>query len=123
MRVLITGGAGFIGSNLARRLLADGDDVAIIDDLSTGYAANIDDLDVDFTEASILNEQALASAAQGADAIVHLGALGQCASFCRRPNRLTCRERYRDADGFRSRSEDRCLRDCRVIEQCLWVGP
>lgn len=76
MRVLITGGAGFIGSNLVRRLLADGDDVVVIDDLSTGFAANLDGLAVEFHEASILDEASLRVAAAGVDAIVHLGALG-----------------------------------------------
>jgi len=76
MRVLVTGGAGFIGSNLVRRLLADGDSVAVIDDLSTGFAENLRDLPIDFIEASILDSGALAEASAGADAIVHLGALG-----------------------------------------------
>ena len=41
MRALITGGAGFIGSHLAEKLLALGHDVTVLDDLSTGSAENI----------------------------------------------------------------------------------
>lgn len=76
MRVLVTGGAGFIGSNLVRRLLTDGDDVVVLDDLSTGYAHNLESLPVDFVHASILDEEALAQASEGIDAVVHLAALG-----------------------------------------------
>lgn len=43
MRVMVTGGAGFIGSNLVDRLLAEGDDVDVVDDLSTGSLANLAD--------------------------------------------------------------------------------
>ena len=68
VRVLVTGGAGFIGSNLVRRLLADGDDVVVIDDLSTGYAHNLINLPIDLVQASILNRQALDQAVAGADA-------------------------------------------------------
>ena len=45
MRYLVTGGAGFIGSNLCRRLLDDGHSVACLDDLSTGKYSNIEELE------------------------------------------------------------------------------
>lgn len=74
--MLITGGAGFIGSNLVRRMLADGDEVVVIDELSTGFMAHLKGLPVEFHQASILDSAALSAAATGTDAIVHLGALG-----------------------------------------------
>ncbi len=78
MRVVVTGGAGFIGGNLCRHLLAtDGtDSVVVIDDLSTGSRSNLDGLAVDLVEGSIVDEAALDEACAGADAIVHLAALG-----------------------------------------------
>jgi len=77
MRVLITGGAGFIGSNLARFLLDSSEpaEVRVIDDLSTGFRENLNGLDVDLVERSILDCDALIKAATGMDAIVHLGAI------------------------------------------------
>ena len=80
MRVVITGGAGFIGGNLCRALLAAGCEVSVIDDLSTGNRANIDELihthDLRFVEGTILDDAALDAAFDGADAVVHLAALG-----------------------------------------------
>lgn len=76
MKILITGGAGFIGSNLAKHALAAGHQVSILDDLSTGYIENIDKLDIKFTHASILDDDALAHACDGAEEVVHLAALG-----------------------------------------------
>ena len=76
VRLLITGGAGFIGSNLARLALDRGHQVNVIDDLSTGYEENLDGLDVTFVKGSILDEEAMRSALEGADSVVHLAALG-----------------------------------------------
>lgn len=75
MRVLITGGAGFIGSNLAARALAENVDVTVIDNLSTGSKANLLGLDATVVEASILDTDALDEALAGVDSVVHLAAL------------------------------------------------
>ncbi len=70
--ILITGGAGFIGSHLADRLLAGGARVSIVDDLSTGARRNVPE-GAAFTEASILDfDHALLD---GVDAVVHLAAV------------------------------------------------
>jgi len=57
---LVTGGAGFIGSHVARALVEQGAHVRIIDNLSTGYLENINEIgDVDFINASINDHDAL----------------------------------------------------------------
>jgi len=76
MRLLITGGAGFIGSNLAKLALAHHVEVTILDDLSTGYRENIQDLDVTFIEGSILDVDAVRKSLVGVDSVIHLAALG-----------------------------------------------
>ena len=73
-RVLVTGGAGFIGSHLVRGLTALGAEVLVIDDLSTGHAANVPD-GVDFRRASILDDDALRDAAHGCRVIFHEAAM------------------------------------------------
>lgn len=75
MRVAVTGGAGFIGANLVRRLLATGSDVVVLDDLSTGRRENVAALSVRFIEGSILDPGRLDDALDGADAVVHLAAV------------------------------------------------
>lgn len=76
--ILITGGAGFIGSHLADALIARGDQVAVIDDLSTGAVANIRHLKghphFRYTLDTIANEAALAELIDESDAVVHLAA-------------------------------------------------
>lgn len=75
MRLLITGGAGFIGSNLAKAAVAAGIDVTVIDNFITGDKANLEGLDVELIEGSILEASPLRAALGGVDAIVHLAAL------------------------------------------------
>jgi UDP-glucose 4-epimerase len=74
MRVLITGGAGFIGANLTRELTGRSIGVSILDDLSTGRKENLTGLDADFHLGSILDIEQLTTLAAGVDAIVHLAA-------------------------------------------------
>lgn len=78
MKVLVTGGAGFIGSHLVERLLADGCQVTTIDNLSTGSMENIesfkDDPRFDFVEGDILNAGMMESLAEHSDVIFHLAA-------------------------------------------------
>ena len=70
----MTGGAGFIGANLSRRLRSQGDDVVVVDDLSTGDLDNLRDLGVTFVEGTILDPDTLDTAMRGASAVVHLAA-------------------------------------------------
>jgi UDP-glucose 4-epimerase len=74
---VVTGGAGFIGSHLAERLLNDGSPVRIVDNLSTGKRANLDRLhgDVQFHQVSITDLDALRPIFAGADTVFHQAAL------------------------------------------------
>jgi UDP-N-acetylglucosamine/UDP-N-acetyl-alpha-D-glucosaminouronate 4-epimerase len=75
-RVLVTGGAGFIGSNLARALLDRGDSVRILDNFSTGNRANLQGLDVEVVEGELRSYERVHNAVKGVDVVYHLGALG-----------------------------------------------
>lgn len=77
MRALVTGGAGFIGSHIVRRLLAIGYEVRVLDNLSTGRRSNLSDVadDIDLREADLRDAVAVRVAADGCDAVFHLAAL------------------------------------------------
>jgi UDP-glucose 4-epimerase len=78
VRALITGGAGFIGSHLAERILADGDDVLLLDNLSTGSMDNIRTLQkydgMQYFLQPVENRQLLADLVDEADVVFHLAA-------------------------------------------------
>lgn len=77
-KYLITGGAGFIGSNLARYLLEKGHDVVILDNFSTGKRENLAEIEKDITlvEGDVRNPQIVDQALQGVRAVFHEAALG-----------------------------------------------
>lgn len=74
---LVTGGAGFIGSHIAAALVANGARVRIIDDLSTGYRENVNEIggDVDFVHASLADEKALCKALEDVELVFHEAAI------------------------------------------------
>src|SRR4051812_12719970 len=75
MRILVTGGAGFIGSHFARHLAAKGEDVVVLDKLTyAGNPANLEGVEHEFHEGDIADPEAVAEAARGVDAIVNFAA-------------------------------------------------
>jgi UDP-glucose 4-epimerase len=76
MRYLVTGGAGFIGSNTVDELLRRGHSVTVLDDLSAGKEENLAGVrgKIDFVRGSITDPEAVAKAARGADYVIHLAA-------------------------------------------------
>lgn len=74
---LVTGGAGFIGSHIAAALVASGARVRIIDDLSTGYLDNVNEVggDIDFVQGSVADETALRKALEDVELVFHEAAI------------------------------------------------
>ena len=115
---LITGIAGFIGSSLARAVLAQGDNVRGVDNFSTGKRNNIAELldRIDVREADLLDLEAMQSACQGVDYVLHEAAIpsvprsvlnpsGEQSSQCRRNRQCAgrgsrCKSETRDLRGF-----------------------
>lgn len=75
--VLVTGGAGFIGSHIAGTLASNGARVRVLDDLSTGHRENIEEIgsDIDFIEGSVADEALLAKAMEGVEVVFHEAAI------------------------------------------------
>jgi UDP-glucose 4-epimerase len=74
MRVVVTGGAGFIGANLCRYLAENGHEIVALDDLSTGRRENLAGVPVELLERTILSATDLDGVVAEADAVVHLAA-------------------------------------------------
>jgi UDP-glucose 4-epimerase len=72
----VTGGAGFVGSNLAHALLERGDEVRVLDNFSTGQRQNLDGLEVEVVEGELRSYERVHAAVRGVEVVYHLGALG-----------------------------------------------
>jgi len=84
-KVAVTGGAGFIGSNLVERLIAEGHEVVVVDDLSTGLLSNVDQKMSLFHHISITDPQALNKALAGCKTIFHFAARGSVPRSIKNP--------------------------------------
>ena len=85
IKVGVTGGAGFIGSNLTKRLLSEGYEVVVVDDLSTGLLSNVDQEKSTFHQISITNHNRLAVALKECGTIFHLAARGSVPRSLKNP--------------------------------------
>lgn len=75
MKILITGGSGFIGSHIVEHYQDIADEIRVLDNLRTGYRKNLDGLKHVFLEGSVTDREAVAKAVDGVDYVFHLAAL------------------------------------------------
>ena len=89
MRVLVTGGAGFVGANLVNRLVNDGHEVIIFDNLSTGKQKKLNEKAkfflVDVSSKSYFENKTMADIMDGVDVIFHLAALARIQPSIKNP--------------------------------------
>ncbi len=87
MRLLVTGGAGYVGSIVSQRLLERGDEVTVLDSLSRGHRGAVPD-DAEFVQADLLDAEALATVLErGYDGVLHFAALALVAESVAHPER------------------------------------
>jgi len=89
-RVLVTGGAGFIGSHLVRELVSRNYQVRVLDDLSSGYLKNLPkNSSVEFIRGSVNDESAVLNACREVDGVVHLAAMVSVPASVAQPQQST----------------------------------
>lgn len=88
MRYLVTGGLGFIGSNLTKQLVRDGHEVNILDDLSRGRADRLTGVHCNVYHGDIRNEEVVVTAMHGCDSVIHLAYLQGTQTFYAEPRQV-----------------------------------
>ena len=88
MKYLVTGGMGFIGSALARQLIADGHELSILDDLSRGRADRLNGLTCEIRCGDVRNESVVTAAMHGCDAVIHAAYLQGTQTFYAEPRQV-----------------------------------
>jgi len=88
MKYLVTGGAGFIGSHLTKKLVEEGNDISIIDNLNTGKEKNLESIKnkIDFVKGSILDIELLEKLTKDVDGVYHQAALASVQDSFSKPN-------------------------------------
>lgn len=86
MKILVTGGAGFIGSHVVEHYQQLATEIRVLDNLSSGYARNLDGLNFTMIEGSITDRAAVRKAVEGVDLVFHLAALVSVAQSMNRPS-------------------------------------
>jgi UDP-glucose 4-epimerase len=84
-KVAVTGGAGFVGTNLVKELVKQKHEVVVVDDLSTGMLSNLSQLDIEFHEISLVDQPKLSRALVGVEHIFHLAARGSVPRSLKNP--------------------------------------
>lgn len=86
MKILVTGGAGFIGSHIVEHYQQVASEIRVLDNLRTGYRHNLDGLDCTFIEGSVTDRDVVRHAVEGVDLVFHMAALVSVPESMERPS-------------------------------------
>ena len=86
MKILITGGSGFIGSHIVEHFQQKADEIRVLDNLRTGYRHNLDGLDHQFIEGSVTDRALVRQAVNDVDCIFHLAAMVSVPESMKKPS-------------------------------------
>lgn len=88
MRYLVTGGAGFVGSSLVKRLVSEGNEVVVLDDFSRGKSGRLDNVNCEILHGDIRHPDIVNLAMQGCDSVIHLAYLQGTQTFYAEPRQV-----------------------------------